>query len=517
MTAPRRDPVELAQLLTVMPAELVMVDRCPDAVISGIALDSRQVQPGDLFVALKGTQTDGHKFVAAAIERGAVAVLVEADNKVDTHAPVPVIAVAGLTEYVSDIAGEFYANPSHQMTLTAITGTNGKTTCAQLLANLFELLGEPASYIGTMGYGSPSSEPQLDGDLTQSGVLTTPDAVAMQRILAELRDRGVQRVALEASSHGLVQRRIAGLKVDTAIFTNLSRDHLDYHGDLNSYAAAKSRLFGMSGLKHAVINLDDNVGRLILANLDPEVNGITYSFENHSADIHCGQMQLSASSIVAELITPWGRGTLKSPLVGKFNLANLLAVIGAAGMQGFQLDEILHAATQLKPVRGRMELVEASGCPLVVVDYAHTPDALDKALRTLASQCKGKLWVVFGCGGDRDIGKRAEMGRVAEQLAEQIVVTSDNPRSEPAQQIIDQIILGINRTVTVLADRREAIRHAISAAAPEDIILIAGKGHEAYQIVGSDRLPFSDQNEAILALRQRHAVEHNQASGGVTQ
>ena len=228
-------------------------------------------------------------------------------------------------------------------------------------------------------------------------------------------------------------------------------------------------------------------------------------------------MQLSASSIVAELITPWGRGTLKSPLVGKFNLANLLAVIGAAGMQGFQLDEILHAATQLKPVRGRMELVEASGCPLVVVDYAHTPDALDKALRTLASQCKGKLWVVFGCGGDRDIGKRAEMGRVAEQLAEQIVVTSDNPRSEPAQQIIDQIILGINRTVTVQADRREAIRHAISTAAPEDIILIAGKGHEAYQIVGSDRLPFSDQNEAILALRQRHAVEHNQASGGVTQ
>ena len=351
----------------------------------------------------------------------------------------------------------------------------------------------------------PALEP--DTEVAASDMLTTPDAVAMQRILAELRDSGSRRVAIEASSHGLVQRRIAGLQIDTAIFTNLSRDHLDYHGDLNSYAAAKSRLFAMSGLKHAVINLDDNVGRLILANLDPAVDGITYSFENHTADIHCDRIELGASAITAELVTPWGRGRLTSPLLGKFNLANLLAVIGAAGMQGFKLDEILEAAAKLTAVPGRMEIVDPSARPLVVVDYAHTPDALDKALRTLRLQCSGKLWVVFGCGGDRDKGKRAEMGRVADQLADNIVVTSDNPRSEPPEQIIHQVLLGISRKVIAVADRRDAIRAAINAAAADDIVLIAGKGHEAYQIVAAKRLPFSDLAEARLALRQKKAGE----------
>ena len=533
MMASAKYPINASMTtLSELLAEFVDVSSCPATPITGLSLDSREAKPGDLFIALKGTQTDGAQYIAQAIVQGAVAVLIETGEETADHAQllVPVIAVPKLSEFVSDIAGTFYGHPSRQMAVTAITGTNGKTTCAQLLANLFELLGEPAGSVGTVGYGTVGygtagngkdddqsvgdtdlddqvSALEPDTEVAASDMLTTPDAVAMQRILAELRDSGSRRVAIEASSHGLVQRRIAGLQIDTAIFTNLSRDHLDYHGDLNSYAAAKSRLFAMSGLKHAVINLDDNVGRLILANLDPAVDGITYSFENHTADIHCDRIELGASAITAELVTPWGRGRLTSPLLGKFNLANLLAVIGAAGMQGFKLDEILGAAAKLTAVPGRMEIVDPSARPLVVVDYAHTPDALDKALRTLRLQCSGKLWVVFGCGGDRDKGKRAEMGRVADQLADHIVVTSDNPRSEPPEQIIHQVLLGISRKVIAVADRRDAIRAAINAAAADDIVLIAGKGHEAYQIVAAKRLPFSDLAEARLALRQKREAE----------
>ncbi|ETN93021.1 UDP-N-acetylmuramoyl-L-alanyl-D-glutamate--2,6-diaminopimelate ligase [Gammaproteobacteria bacterium MOLA455] len=503
--------------LSALLAEFVDVSSCPATTITGLSLDSRDVSVGDVFIALKGSQTSGAQYITQALEQGAVAILIDAGEKADAYGqlPVPVIAVPQLSEFVSDIAGAFYAHPSRQMTVTAVTGTNGKTTCAQLLANLFELLGEPAGCVGTVGYGTVANTAANQiakllpcSEVAASDILTTPDAVAMQRILAELRDDGSRRVVIEASSHGLAQRRIAGLQIDTAIFTNLSRDHLDYHGDLNSYAAAKSRLFGMSGLKHAVINLDDNVGRLILANLDPAVNGITYSFENHTADIHCDRIELGASAITAELVTPWGRGRLSSPLLGKFNLANLLAVIGAAGIQGFSLDDILRAAAKLKAVPGRMEVVDPSARPLVVVDYAHTPDALDKALRALRLQCSGKLWVVFGCGGDRDKGKRAEMGRVADQLADSVVVTSDNPRSESPEQIIQQVLLGITRKVLAVTDRRDAIRAAINAAAVDDIVLVAGKGHEAYQIVGANRLPFSDVAEAGLALRQKAEAEN---------
>ena len=474
---------------------------CPSVSVTGVALDSRLVVPGDLFIAVKGTQTDGAQYIAQAIEKGAVAILLE-QNMVSADWAVPVIALPELSEYVSDIAGVFYGQPSQQMPVTAITGTNGKTTCSQLLAQLFELLGESSGFIGTLGYGLSGN-----GLNTKDTGLTTPDAVSVQRILAELKDAGAKRIAMEVSSHSLVQRRIAGLQIDTAVFTNLTRDHLDYHGNLNSYAAAKARLFAMAGLKNAVINIDDNVGRLILVNLDPLVNGISYSVENHSADIHCDRISISASGIDAEVVTPWGRGQLKSSLLGKFNLANLLAVIGAAGMQGFALDKILQAAASLTAVSGRMELVDANVLPVVVIDYAHTPDALEKALQALRNHCQGELWVVFGCGGDRDIGKRAEMGKVADHRADNIVVTSDNPRTESPEKIIDQVLLGITRDVSVVVDRRDAIRTAIKDAQPNDVILIAGKGHEDYQILGAQRLPFSDQAEARLALRSREGGE----------
>jgi UDP-N-acetylmuramoyl-L-alanyl-D-glutamate--2,6-diaminopimelate ligase len=491
MTLSQSPAITVADLL----GEFTDTSNCPLISITGIALDSRLVSAGDLFIAVKGTQTDGTKYIDQAIEKGAVAILLE-QGVVAPESAVPVIAMPKLSEYISDIAGVFYGQPSHQMPVTAITGTNGKTTCSQLLAQLFTLLDESAGFIGTLGYGLSGNQP------TNAG-LTTPDAISVQRILAELRDGGAKRIAIEVSSHSLVQRRVAGLQIDTAVFTNLTRDHLDYHGDLNSYAAAKARLFAMAGLKHAVINLDDNVGRLILANLDPLVNGISYSVENHSADIHCDRILIDASGIDAEIVTPWGKGRLKSSLLGKFNLANLLAVIGAAGVQGFALDKILQAATALTAVAGRMELVDASARPAVVIDYAHTPDALEKALQALRRHCQGKLWVVFGCGGDRDIGKRAEMGKVADHRADNIIVTSDNPRSESPEKIIDQVLLGITRDVSAVVDRRDAIRTAIADAQPDDVILIAGKGHEDYQILGAERLPFSDQAEARLALRSR--------------
>ncbi len=476
----------------------------PSVSVTGLALDSRLVVSGDLFIALKGTQTDGLRYIAQAVEKGAVAILIEQGVEAP-ECVVPVIVVPQLGEYVSDIAGVFYGQPSRQLPVTAITGTNGKTTCSHLLAQLFSLLDESAGFIGTLGYGligHGKSEARADRQLTDTG-LTTPDAISLQRILAELVDAGARRIAMEVSSHSLVQRRVAGLKVDTAVFTNLTRDHLDYHGDLNSYAAAKARLFAMTGLKNAVINLDDSVGRLILANLDSQVQGISYSVENHSADIHCARISISASGIDAEVVTPWGRGRLQSALLGKFNLANLLAVIGAAAVQGFALENILRAVTAMAAVVGRMELVDASARPVVVIDYAHTPDALEKVLQELRHHCRGKLWVVFGCGGDRDIGKRAEMGMVVDHRADKIIVTSDNPRSESPQEIIDQVLLGISRDVSAVVDRRDAIRSAIAKAQPEDVILIAGKGHEDYQIFGADRLPFSDQAEARLALRLR--------------
>jgi UDP-N-acetylmuramoyl-L-alanyl-D-glutamate--2,6-diaminopimelate ligase len=485
--------------------DFIDTSSCPAIGITGLALDSRLVVAGNLFIAVKGTQTDGAQYIAQAVENGAAAVLAEQGVDVPSCS-VPVIAVPQLSEYVSDIAGVFYGRPSHQMPVTAITGTNGKTTCSQLLAQLFELLDEPSGFIGTLGYGLSGSglsgSGKNRGQITDTG-LTTPDAISVQRILAELKDAGAKRIAMEVSSHSLVQRRVAGLQVDTAVFTNLTRDHLDYHGDINSYAAAKARLFAMAGLKNAVINIDDNVGRLILANLDPLVNGVSYSVENHSADIHCDRILIDASGIDAEIVTPWGRGRLKSSLLGKFNLANLLAVIGAAGVQGFALDKVLQAASALTAVAGRMELVDASARPAVVVDYAHTPDALEKALQALRRHCRGNLWVVFGCGGDRDIGKRAEMGKVADHRADKIIVTSDNPRGESPEKIIDQVLLGITRDVSAVVDRRDAIRTAIADAQPIDVILLAGKGHEDYQILGADRLPFSDQAEARLALRNR--------------
>ncbi len=490
-----RDGEALASLLPGM----ALSEDLARLMATGLCLDSRNVRPGDLFLAIPGAVVDGRDFIQGALQAGAVAVLAEAEGlNVSSDR---VISVLGLNRQLSEIAGRFYDEPSEKMMLIGITGTNGKTTCSQLLAQLFSLAGYPAGVIGTLGCGI-----YRDGtvNLTETG-MTTPDAVTLQALLAEYAGAGVERLAMEVSSHSLDQSRVAALHITTAVFTNLSRDHLDYHGSLVNYAQAKMRLFAMADLQHAVINVDDPVGAEIAMKLPASVELISYSLGNHGADVTAEQIELTADGIRAQVKTPWGAGQLVSSLLGRFNLENLLAVVSVACAQGLALETVLQLVPRLQAVAGRMEKVIGIPGPGVVIDYAHTPDALEKALLTLREHCDGELWCVFGCGGDRDRGKRPLMGEIASRLADRTVVTSDNPRGENPAAIIEEILAGVSgeSALDVIEDRAQAIRNAVWEAAENDLVLIAGKGHEAYQLVGAQRLPFSDIGEARLALRQR--------------
>lgn len=517
MTSPRPFAgIALSELLVGLSvSSAIMPAQWSNLMVSGLQLDSRKLVPGDLFIACPGLQSDGRQYLAQAKAAGAVAALVESEGfKVAGETPLPVVAIEGLARQVSAIAGRFYADPSANLPVIGITGTNGKTTCTQLLAQLFALLGRPAGVIGTLGYGLLSfDEAGAKPALTPTG-LTTPDAISVQRILTELLDDGAATVVMEVSSHSLDQARVAGLHFSTAVFTNLTQDHLDYHPSMAAYQRAKAQLFASPGLKNAIVNGDDAAGRAILDELaaSSDANGYSYSCSQKDADIYAGDSIVDSRGIHARLRTPWGQGELHCPLQGEFNLSNLLAVIGAACVEGHALPAVLAAVAQLKPVPGRLEVVDAEVLPLVIVDYAHTADALEKALMALRSSCKGRLWCVFGCGGDRDQSKRAVMGAVAATLADQLVITSDNPRSEDAQAIIDAVLTGVPRGSSLsnepqtYIDRRAAIGFAVSHAADEDVVLIAGKGHEDYQLIKDQRLPFSDVNEARLALRERGAV-----------
>ncbi len=480
--------------------------------VSGLQLDSRKLVPGDLFIAYPGLQSDGRAYLSQAQAAGAVAALVESDGfNATNETPLPAIAIDNLAHKVSAIAGRFYADPSASLSVIGITGTNGKTTCTQLLAQLFALLGKSAGVIGTLGYGLlAADEVSTKSTLTDTG-LTTPDAVSVQRILADLLDDGAAVVAMEVSSHSLDQGRVAGLHFSTAVFTNLTQDHLDYHQTMAAYQQAKAQLFNAPGLQNAIVNSDDEAGRAIIAELAAfsELSCYTYSRVQKEADIYAGELTFGSQGIRAQLVTTWGEGELRSCLQGEFNLSNLLAVIGAACVEGHALPAVLAAVEQLKPVPGRLEVVDAQALPVVVVDYAHTADALEKALTALRPACQGRLWCVFGCGGDRDQGKRPVMGSIAAELADQLVITSDNPRGEDAQAIIDAVLEGVpgdsNKAnePQVFIDRRAAIRFAVNNAAEQDVVLIAGKGHEEYQLIKDQRLPFNDAAEARLALRER--------------
>ncbi len=490
-----------------------------DVAISGLTQDSRAVVPGCLFLALRGLRSDGRGFIPQAIAGGCAAVIAEARDfatlypadgtvvRAVQRAGIPLVLVDDLDRELSAIAARYYGEPGAALTLFGVTGTNGKTTCASLIAQLTSLLDGDCGLIGTLGQGV-ASRGQLT--LTETG-MTTPDAVSLQAILADLRNRGIASAAMEVSSHSLSQHRVEAAGIDCAIFTNLSRDHLDYHGDEASYGAAKARLFALPGVRIAIVNGDDPFGAGLLDNLPPHLEGYSYGFGD-TADIRATGLQLSATGMTFNLSSPWGCGTVNSGLLGQFNALNLLAAVAALCASGAELREVLAAVPSLTPVPGRMEVVDGGHGPRVVIDYAHTPDALEKALVSLGAHCGGDLWCVFGCGGDRDAGKRPLMAAVAERGADHLVITSDNPRSEAPEAIIADIVAGLDHPhrVLVLADRRAAIVAAVTRAAVGDTVLIAGKGHENYQQLGAEKLPFSDRDEAALALAMRACATGDQ-------
>lgn len=489
--------------------------------VCNLCLDSRQIKTGDAFIALVGIKVDGRDFIAKAIELDVTAILVEADKNwqgIDWLGKVPVIAVENLPEKVSEIAGRFFADPSKGIPLIGITGTNGKTTCSLLAAQLMAGLQQKSGVVGTIGYGvvdakSIAPVSQQLGLLTSTG-LTTPDPIALQRILAELVNAGASSIAIEVSSHSLQQKRVAGLHFSHAIFTNLTQDHLDYHGDLISYGNAKAQLLLAAGLKTAVINADDDWAKGLASKAPSSVKMISYSTRTQ-ADIYAQNIELHAAGTRARVISPWGEADINSPLLGEFNIGNLLAVIACVCDQGYTLEQLLPLIEKLEPAPGRMQLVtvdQAAQEIQVIVDYAHTPDALENTLNAIHQHKPGRIWTVFGCGGDRDKAKRPQMGKIAERLSDCVIVTNDNPRSEEPSSIAADILRGMSHPsgCLVIADRAQAIDFAIQQAKAGDIVLIAGKGHEDYQIFATQTLPFSDSKHTRISLQRRIAKRENQ-------
>jgi UDP-N-acetylmuramoyl-L-alanyl-D-glutamate--2,6-diaminopimelate ligase len=454
--------------------------------ITDLTLDSRQVGPGAAFVAVPGQREHGLMFARQALERGAAIVLYDPSGA-QAAPPEPCLAVPNLKARLGELARAFYATAA-MPTLVGVTGTNGKTTVAYLLAQVLSQPQRPCGYVGTLGYGVPPA-------LTAHG-LTTPDTLTLHRELAEL---GAPRVAMEVSSHALKQDRVAGLTFHTAIFTNLTRDHLDEHGDLASYGDAKRRLFKIPGLKHAVLNADDPFAATIAADLAPGCAILRTSMRS-PVELTARIKRADLSGLELDVAGAFGTSRLTSKLIGAFNAENLLSALGALVAQGMALPAACAALGAAQPAPGRMEVLGGPpDKPWVVVDYAHTPDALFRVLTTLEAAFVGELWCVFGCGGDRDRGKRPLMGAVAADLADRIVLTDDNPRSEDPEAIVADIREGIgdHPRVNVVHDRRGALRTAIERARPGDVVLVAGKGHEVEQLVGAERRAFNDR--AVVA------------------
>jgi len=512
--------------------------------VSGLTLDSRHVRAGDAFIALEGASVHGISFAPAALAQGALAVIAEGPAPVvsDSHesdqgllslpslagqagtvateggaatrgeqiAPlrppatsprfagggnsVPIIWVDGLREHVGEIAARFFGRPSAVLHVIGVTGTNGKTSSVQLLAAALQSLGARAATIGTLGAG-------LVGQV-EAGERTTPDAISVHGLLADFRDRGASHVAMEVSSHALDQGRVNAVDFEVAVFTNLTRDHLDYHGTMESYAAAKARLFAWPGLRSAVINVDDAFGRELAARLPDSIQCLTCGIDAADAGIRARAVRTHGDGLAFELDTPWGSVSITSALLGRFNVANLLTVAACLGALGYPLARIADALRCLQPIRGRMQRLGGGAAPLVVVDYAHTPDALEQTLASLRAHCAGKLICVFGCGGERDPGKRPQMAAIAERLADAVVVTDDNPRGEDGDAIVVQIMSGFAhpRRARVERDRARAIAQALRDARAGDVVLVAGKGHEPYQEVAGRKLPFDDVDVARRAL-----------------
>jgi UDP-N-acetylmuramoyl-L-alanyl-D-glutamate--2,6-diaminopimelate ligase len=478
----------------------------PDLRVSDVTLDSRAATPGALFLACRGRTHHGLEFAAQAVARGARSVLYEPHAARHSVPPLAsgifIAAVPELTERAGLIADRFFGAPSQQLTVAGITGTNGKTTCTWLLAQALQLCQRPAAYIGTLGAGIPPRVTPTHH--------TTSDAVTVHRQLAALRAAGAACVSMEVSSHALDQARVNGVRFHTAAFTNLTRDHLDYHGTMEAYGAAKARLFSWPGLSTRVINVDDPFGMQLAARGGVELivtARASAALPPGARFVRARQVRPETAGLRIDVHSSWGDLELPVRLVGEFNVDNALTVLAVLLAWDVPLQQAAQALAHCRAASGRMEMFGGRGrSPLAIVDYAHTPDALAQALRAARLHCRGQLRVVFGCGGDRDAGKRPLMGRVAAELADDIVLTDDNPRSEDPARIVADIVAGAGHAPLVIEhDRELAIHMAIERCAPDDVVLIAGKGHEDYQIRGSERREFRDQAVVTAALAEHGA------------
>ncbi len=504
MTAPvQGEGVLLADLL----AGLARVGTAQNLPVRSLAIDSRQVAPGALFLAVAGTRQHGIEHAAEAEARGAAAVAWEPVDDIDEAHPalraldLPAVSVPQLGRFASEIAARFHAHPSRELFVAGVTGTDGKTSVASFIAQALHTNDAPCGLLGTLGYG-------LYGRLA-AGAHTTPDAVRLQQELAALKAAGATAVAMEVSSHALAQHRADAVAFDVAVLTNLSRDHLDYHGSLDAYAAAKQRLFRMPGLRHAVLNLDDDLGRRLFEAADLTAEPFVYGLEPRALPDSVKQLwatavHASTDGLRLEIDGSWGPGRVETRLLGRFNASNLLAAASVLLVRGLPFDEVLARLGRLQTVPGRMEPFGGGDKPLVVVDYAHTPRALEQALLALRPHAQGKLWCLFGAGGERDRGKRSLMGEIAERLADHLVITDDNPRHEDATAIVMDILDGMRHpdAAYIERDRSRAIARAIGAAHAGDLVLVAGKGHEDYQLVGDRRLHFSDREQVLRCLQE---------------
>jgi UDP-N-acetylmuramoyl-L-alanyl-D-glutamate--2,6-diaminopimelate ligase len=467
-------------------AELLNQPNLPICKINQICNDSRKITPGDLFIAYPGVISDGRQYITQAIKLGAAAILYDpCDNFVIENCNIPCIAMENLANQLSNIACRFYANPSAKLSVIGVTGTNGKTTIAYQLAQAYELLGMASEYIGTLGTGNIHA--------LKASNNTTPDALFLQQLLHTELNSGVKYVCMEVSSHALCQHRVDNVNFKQAIYTNLSHEHLDYHHTMTEYAQAKAKLFCFESLELVIINQDD-----LFANLMQEAAKckiLTYGL-SEGCDIRALNINMHMTGSTFDVITPWGQRAVNVEVLGEFNIYNSLAVLSSLLGSGVSLNDAVGIMARLKASPGRMEIVAKQPC--VVVDYAHTPDALKNVLTSLIKlkSNTGKLWVVFGCGGDRDSTKRPLMGKIASELADNIIITSDNPRSESPENIINAIAEGIlpGKNYIKIADRKEAITYALTNSSAEDLIVIAGKGHESYQLIGDKCLNFSDQD-----------------------
>ncbi len=485
-------------LFSELTAELTILFRQGDPAVPvrGIAYDSRQVESGDVFVAIEGFQTDGHSFVEQAVARGAAALVVQ--KPVAAPASVPWVQVPDTRRALARLSARFYGYPARRLRLIGVTGTNGKTTTTYLLKAIMQSTGSRVGLIGTIA--------SWIGERKLSGRHTTPESLDLQKLLAEMAAAGVDTVVMEVSSHALALHRVEGLPFATAIFTNITQDHLDFHKDMNDYLGAKKILFQMAE-QFAVLNNDDPAAPELFRAARGRV--VTYGIRQ-DADVKAADIQLTTRGASFRVQTPWGDARVNLKLTGHFNVSNALAALAAGGAHGLPLAAMVPALESVAGVPGRFELVDRGQDFTVVVDYAHTPDGLENILKTARQLPHGRLITVFGCGGDRDRGKRPLMGEIAAILSDLVVVTSDNPRTEDPRRIIAEIEEGVQKVLrpgayAVLPDRRQAIAYAVRTASRGDLVVIAGKGHEDYQIIGTARFPFDDRIEAARAIEERLA------------